>query len=377
MAITIVPINKGNLSLVAKAAAKFGMPRSTRWLERCLYDPTVKDLVDSDIRGHMAVRDDGVVVAIQCYYYMPGYFKRQKFLMNTGCIMGADAKYGEELICCLDENKQTTTYGLLSVGNCIASPRSAKFAKAYSRMKEAPEAARYTYLTVVDFSDFALWFLRRLKISASWLHWCVWAMMRPIAWIANIVRFSGFQDNGLTVREFPAIDKRKFGDFWECFLEKNTGVVTSREPERLSWLFDESMRAGFVKVLAAEKGDKIVGNVLLRRYPCKSGPLNEYAIYDICAIDNDIDCLRYLVRAAVRYAARHRGARVIYSGAAPLQEQWINVITWHRRTKSQFCPFFYKARDKDIENSLKSGDGWFWGAFDGEKCLGHGRFIDA
>ncbi len=81
--------------------------------------------------------------------------------------------------------------------------------------------------------------------------------------------------------------------------------------------------------------------------------------------------------AAVRYASRNRGARVTYSGAAPMQNQWLSAVTWHRRTKSDYCPFFYKTCNENIETSLKNGEGWFWGAFDGEKCLGHGRYIDA
>lgn len=102
----ILPITRGNLEIVAKASDKFGLPRSTHWLERCMFDPTVEDLVEGDgIRGHMAVTDDGDVVAIQGYYYIPGYFKQKKILINTGCIMGAESKVGEELICCLDANK--------------------------------------------------------------------------------------------------------------------------------------------------------------------------------------------------------------------------------------------------------------------------------
>lgn len=377
MAIRIIPVTRSNLELVAKGAAKFGMPRSTRWLERCLYDPTVNDLVDSDIRGHMAVSDDGEVVAIQCYFYMPGYFKRKKILINSACIMGADAKYGEDLICCLDQNTQTTKLGQLRVSNCIASPRSAKFAKVYSGMKEGPEVIRRCYMTVVDPAELIFWTFRRFGLVSNWLCCGIWFLTRPFSWIFNAVRFVERKSKEFRIKEYCSIDQKKFGRFWDAFLNGNTGVITSRDPKRLSWLFDESISAGFVKVLAAEKEDKVMGYVLLRRYPCKSGPLSEYAIYDICAIDNDVECLRYLLRAAVHYAAWHRGARVIYSGAMPKQDEWLNAVTWHRCTTSGFSPFFYKTRDKEIEASLNRNEGWFFGAFDGEKCLGHGRYINA
>lgn len=377
MAITIVPVTKGNLNLVAVAAAKFGMPRSVRWFERCLYDPTVEDLVDSDIRGHMAINDDGDVVAIQCYFYMPGYFKQKRILINTGCIMGADARYGEELICCLDQNKLTTIQGQLRVGNCFASPRSAKFAKVYSRMKEGPDAVKRRYLSIVDCAELICWALKKIGFEHKWLSCGIWFLTRPLAWIVNAVRFCGTKSKQFSIREYGLIDQAKFGQFWDAFLADNTGVITSREPRRLAWMFDESMRAGFVKILAAEKEGEIVGYVLLRRYPNTKGPLNVHAIYDICALNNNIECLRCLLVEAARYVSKHRGGRLLYSGAMPKQGEWLKAIKWHRCTIGGFSPFFYKTKDQEVEASLQRNDGWFWGAFDGEKCLGHGRHIDA
>lgn len=377
MSVEIVSITRNNLSLAAKAAAKFGMPRSERWLERCLYDPTVGDLVDSDIRGHMAVSDDGEVVALQCYFYMPGYFKQKKILINSACIMGADATYGEYLICCLDQNKLTTIQGLLRVSNCIASPRSAKFAKVYSRMKEGPEIAKMLYMSVVDCAEPICWALKKVGLSQNWLYYVTWFLSRPLSWVVNILRFAGTKSEVYDIKEYKSIDQEKFGRFWTAFLAGNKGVITSRDPKRLAWLFNESMSAGFVKVLSAEKDGEIVGYVLLRRYPCATGPLSEYAIYDICALNNDIQCLRFLMIEALRFASTHRGARLMYTGALPMQQEWIKALLWHRRIKSKFSPFFYKTKDEEIATSLKNEDGWFFGAFDGEKCLGHGRYIDA
>ena len=94
----IVPITRQYLASVVKACAKWGMPRSVGWLERCMFAPAIKDLVCDEIRGHMFVRDDGEPVAIPCYYYMSGYFKQRRILINTGCIMGADPRCGEELL---------------------------------------------------------------------------------------------------------------------------------------------------------------------------------------------------------------------------------------------------------------------------------------
>ena len=377
MSVEIVSITRNNLSLAAKAAAKFGMPRSERWLERCLYDPTVGDLVDSDIRGHMAVSDDGEVVAIQCYFYMPGYFRQNRILINTACIMGADSRYGEELICCLDQNKITTRHGQLRVSNCIASPKSAKFAKLYSRMQEGSDEGKRLYMSVVDCAEPICWVLKKAGLAYNWLFYGVWFLLRPLSLMANFFRFAGKKSKVFDIKEYKSIDLEKFGRFWDAFLAGNKGVITSREPKRLAWLFNESMCAGFVKVLSAEKNGEIVGYVLLRRYPCAKGPLSEYAIYDICALNNDVHCLCFLMIEALRYVSTHKGSRLMYIGALPKQKEWVKAVSWHRCIKSKYSPFFYKTNDAGIEAPFKNEDGWFFGALDGEKCLGHGRYVDA
>ena len=77
-----------NLDKVAMAAAQWGMNRSVGWLKRILFDPTVDDLTQDTVRGHMAIQQGTrKLVAAQCYYYQPVFFKKQKMLAESGCIM--------------------------------------------------------------------------------------------------------------------------------------------------------------------------------------------------------------------------------------------------------------------------------------------------
>ena len=375
MSTTIVPITKYNLELVSRAGAKWGMPRSVGWLRRCLFDPTVEDLTDDEVRGHMSVTENGDVVAIQSYYYIPGYYKQKKILINTGCIMGADAKYGEELLCLLDKNQETRKLGQVSIGNCIANKRSAKICKVYHRMKEAPPEAKQMYIGVSDWSLYPIHIIRKnLRLPLS-IQKATWYITRPVSWVRNAGIRLVEKISCYNIVQYRKIDIEKFGGFWRKFLAENDGVVTSREPKRLAWMFDDSLAAGIVKIIAAEKNGEIVGYALFRRYLRKEGFFNNHSLYDICALHNDATVLRLLVRAAKRLAGDDKGCLIMYVGALPKQDQWLLPFL-PKCVKDDHSMIFYRSSNAEILQSIEQAKGWFLGPMDGERCLGHGASID-
>lgn len=375
MDVEIVPVTRGNLDLVAKGGHKFGMPRSVRWYERCLYDPTVKDLVDSDIRGHMAIKDGKEVVAIQCYFYIPGYFRQKKILMSSGCIMGADAKYGEELICCLDKNSITQNPGLLGVGNCIANKRSAKICKVYHKMKEAPLESRKTYLAIVDWAFYFRHVLRKYVHCPLCCLKALWYITRPISWFVNVGMKLVTALRGFRIVLYRKIDKDKFGKFWKARLLENNGVITSRAPDRLAWMFDDSLAAGMVQVITVEKRGEIKGYALIRRSPRSEGFFNNHSLYDIIALNDDKKTLQILVQGAMEAARKDRGSLLMYIGALPKQRSWLSPF-FSKCVKTDFSTFFYVPMNNEIKDSLAKEEGWFFGPMDGERCLGCGGYID-
>lgn len=375
MAIAIVPVNNDNLSLVAQAGSKFGMPRSERWFRKCLFDPTVEDLVHDDCRGHMAVKDGNEVVAIQCYYYIPIYFRQKKMLMTTGCIMGADKKYGEWLLCCLDENRKCQNKGAIGVGNCIANRRSARICAVYHKLKEAPAQARQLRRGIPSCPLYLIHALRKFCHLPTGLLKIAWWTVYPIVAFCNLCKTLLSVMNGYRIVQYDKIDTQKFEEFWQRYLSENNGVVTSRDPQRLSWLFDDSLAAKMVRIVAAEKDGKIQGYALLRRYPREDGFFNNHSLYDICAVGNDKKCLKVLMRGALSSSAKDYGLLMRYVGALPEQDIWLApFMRWW--TQLDHSTIFYGSRNVEIINSVERGEGWFLGPMDGERCMGCGRYID-
>lgn len=375
MKTTIVPITEDNLEQVAAAGAKFGMPRSVGWLRRCLFDPTVEELTLDKIRGHMSVDEDGDVKAIQGYYYQPLYFHQTKFIGGTGAIMGAEAKYGEELLCILDKNNETKTKDQLWFGNCISGKRSAKVNRVVHKMREPPYRSLDLRICASDWSAFLLTILWRLHIRSRSLRFFVYKSLRPLFWLKHAFSHCFGRKYGYRIVYHENFDDARFSDFWQRFLAANDGVISSREPRRLQWLFNDSIKAGKVLLATAEKNEQIDGYVLLREQVGSKNPPRSFDIIDICAVGNETACLKALCGAVSKIAGLNGGIKVFFSGSMPKQEEWLDSF-FPFKVKMENAPFMYGTANSEIKESLAQNKGWFFGPLDGERCLGHGGYID-
>lgn len=375
MKTTIIPITEENIGHASVAGAKFGMPRSPGWFRRCLFDPTVEDLTTDRIRGHMSVDENGDVKAIQVYYYQPCYFCQTKFLASTGALMGAEAKYGEELLCVIDSNKETRTAAKLGFGNCVAGSRSAKVNRVVNKMREPPYRPLDSHMCISDWSTFPLAILGRLHLRSRVLRFLVYKSFRPVFLLKYAVsHFVGCMCGYEIVRHDDFNDAR-FDDFWQRFLAANDGIISSREPRRLQWLFNDSIHARKVHLVAAERGGRIDGYVLIRECAGCELPPRMFEIIDICAVDNNAKCLLALCRSAMNVAGLNGGIKLFFSGSMPNQEAWLDPL-FPFKVKMGNAQFMYVTKDKDIMESLTQNKGWFFGPFDGERCMGHGGYID-
>lgn len=419
MKTTIVSITEANLEQVAAAGAKFGMPRSAGWLRRCLFDPTVEDLTTDKIRGHMSVDENGDVKAVHCYYYQPCYLLQTKILVETGAIMGSEAKYGEELLAVMDKNMETQSRGVLTIGNCIYGRRPYTINKKVFLMKEPPYRAGGQYrVCVINPCVLIISAIGRIRIQlgsfkrslASSLHprrkrmsrhiprqgmshkeagsvvrrgriACAGFLKRLLANVLSPFSKPALRSmrrrigiSGFIMREHGSFGDYRFKDFWERFLAANDGVISSREPTRLKWLFDESIKAGKVFLAAAEKEGRIEGYVLIRECGVGGPPPKSYEIIDICAVGNNARCLEALACEAALVAEAHGGVQILFSGSMQNQEEWLDPVFRHCAWGQ--CYFMYSSGNGEINAALNANKGWFFGPLDGERCMGHGGYID-
>lgn len=372
MKTSLIPITLDTLPKLAEGAKKFGMPRSIAWFRRCLFDPTVEDWTNDGIRGHLSVDENGEVIAEQAYYYVPGYFKQRKILIGTRCFKGADRRYGEELLCVLDKNRETASPVEFSFVNAIANIRSAKVNKAFG-MKNEPPCGSSTYrVGVADIAAYPILLFRKLtRKRHAIVERFLWLALRPIQWGLHMLHKLVRNKCLCVVVRYRAIDMDKFSVFWECFLKANTGVISSRDPRRLSWLFDDSLKAGTVSLSTIEEEGRIKGYVMLRKQIDKCWS----EVIDICAERNDVSYLRQLANVALDMAADDGRPLVIFHGYMGNQDLWLKPVFTYEG-KMDHPIFLYNMPVGEVGKSLLENAGWFFGPYDGDYCLGHGGYID-
>lgn len=368
-----------NLDQVAIAAAQWGMDRSVGWLKRILFDPTVDDLTQDTVRGHMAIQQGTrKLVAVQCYYYQPVFFKKQKMLAESGCIMGADSKFAAEIFCVLEENKKSMMKTNIFITNDLANIESFSIHRFY-HSAQPPFGGANTYLfAAADVRAYISLVLNhalkrdgRIALALKQVIMGIGNVVsRPLQWVINGGRIAISRLRGFKIERAMSFDSDGYKSFWARFLDSNSGLVSSREPTRMKWLFDESLKAENIYLYFAIREGSVEGYVLVRRMPQLNGELFE--VMDICAVGNNVSCLKSLSCRVKREVSKLGGSRLNLYCYMDNVKDWFSGYTRKLDQECSLC----RIDLPEIFNSLKCGEGWFFGPLDGERCMGYGGYID-
>ena len=381
----IVPITLDNLDAVAEVTKKYGFPRSVRWLKHLLFDPNVPEGRDRDSRGALIVSDKGEGVGIYCWTPCSVYLRQERKSAYIGALLGVDRKYSPWILDAIDMN-MTEIAGRLAYGNDCATEVSYKFWSGLG-IKWGPDGGDVldnwrpglcplAYVLI----HHPLW---RVGLNDHWLATSVYWLCSPFQILIEAIRgsvtsFARLLGFGCKWRfkEEKGFSDERFMPFWNRFLAANEGLISSREPATLRWKFDESIQAKAVTLISAEWNGQIDGYILLRRNPAKGIPAADYSVCDICAVGNDVGCLNALLRVALRYCKRKLAYRLTYVGAPRDKDCWIVKKGLHRQYKLACNPFSYDCKDQEIIKAVQENKGWFFGPYDGERCMGCGRYVD-
>lgn len=375
----LIPVTRDNLDVLAKLAADkdFNIVRSKRWFERLLFNDAIEEFRDDPVRGYMLKNEKGEYVGMQCFYPVRIYLRQDKKLAVSGAILGMKRRYVDWLgdIAGAVISREGDR---LRFGNTIASKKAARISTFCSAYVDGPHEGectrRYAMITFLPIAA-----LRRVHASSHWVLDPLWLLTHPLrvmkTWMKRILKPKG----QYLFKELSSFSDERFGKLWKRILAANDGVMSSREPEILRHYFDASIAAGTVDLIVVEGADgEFQGYVLLRKYRMyETRHILKYKIIDICCVANDVSCLRQLVEESVIHAERHGGGLVEYIGANPNLDKWLDPILKHRRiydhpTFMYYCP----DSEPEMKQLLENGKGWFFGPYDGERCLGHGEYID-
>ena len=371
----IRPVTKDALGIIAKKTRDYGFPRGVRWIERLLFDPNVKEGEGDPIRGAYVVGENGECVGMYCWFPCVVYHKQTRISACSGALLGVDRKYSTYIFDLVDL-AVAAGGGRFSFGNDCASVAASKFWTGYLHCNWGPEEGVFTDARERKTLRYLCGLLRHLHLENQWAQSLLFCAAWPFLLTVNIVmKCFRRKDKEIRIVREPGFSDERFAPFWKKFLAANKGVVSSREPATLRWKFDEVIQKGIDILLAAEKGGEVIGYVLLRKMPIRGSLMTEYLICDICAIGDDEHVLSVLLKAAVDYFYDHLGVWIKYVGSPKSKKRWMNALLT-RHFHLDCNPFSYSGGGDVLLESVKANEGWFFGPYDGERCMGYGGHLE-
>ena len=144
-------------------------------------------------------------------------------------------------------------------------------------------------------------------------------------------------------------------------LLKSDHLHTSREYERIKWMYDGQMgRCRFSWIFDCD-GNRINGYAVLGLNPARQKPIRRFEIMDFVAANDSPIIVKRLLRKIKWFAALHGGVLLEYIGSK-------NILRRRRAIPSN--PFIWKTAIPELQTALQNAPDSFFGPYDGDRSLG-------
>lgn len=259
--------------------------------------------------------------------------------IDRGCPLGGNVKISFGNTCC------SSTSQMDEVNGAILGPASCT-------------NFRYAVIRVIDFVQYVI---RRKIFRMGIPHWDD-ALPVGNAWSRRV--------GDIEVKREFSFCTESLSSFWTRYLRGNKGLVASRTPEELAWIFNDRLVKSQCVLLGAYTRNECVGYIILTS---PSASARRWCIGDMIALRNDAEIISVLLSSAKRFLRRCTPAFLFETIGFPMCIQ--DTIALHMPFKRKVnCNFFsYAFADQDWKDRysklINSSVSWFFGPYDGDMCM--------
>jgi hypothetical protein len=159
-----------------------------------------------------------------------------------------------------------------------------------------------------------------------------------------------------------------FRDFIANIGSEKTGLLATRTPEILCWHFEPPQNRRPASLFACYQDGQMKGYLVLRLYEETHEGLRRAIVADMLIQKNDSEVLAVLLRSALR-AAQESGADILEVVGFPseIRECVSRFRPYSRKLPAN--PFYFKAKEKELQESLRQETVWYATPFDGDSTL--------
>jgi hypothetical protein len=158
-----------------------------------------------------------------------------------------------------------------------------------------------------------------------------------------------------------------FQALWIEKLNERPRLLADRSPALLRWHFEIPPDGGTVRVLCCYKNSELLGYAVIRNEQDRATGLLRSIIADTLAKQDDPAVLRALWAAAYDHA-RHVGSDLLEVLGFPYDIRQV-CSQWKPYQWTKDPPFYYKAADPMLHQTLSDGMAWYATPFDGDGTL--------
>ncbi len=253
--------------------------------------------------------------------------------------------------------------------NTTAIEASGKISRAFNA-DPLPQADYETVLFwVLQPYPFAQAVMKKLKLRPTLSH--PGAMLASLAVRTDKILRRRWPRRCSTCFAVSEISVSDIGDdfqaLWIEKLNERPRLLADRSPALLRWHFEIPPDGGTVRVLCCYKNSELLGYAVIRNDQDRATGLLRSMIADMLAKQDDPAVLRALWAAAYDHA-RHVGSDILEVLGFPYDIRQV-CSQWKPYQWTKDPPFYYKAADPMLHQTLSDGMAWYATPFDGDETL--------
>lgn len=166
----------------------------------------------------------------------------------------------------------------------------------------------------------------------------------------------------------PSDIGEEFEDLWRAKLKESPRLLTDRSAAALRWHFEVPGDRGSAQVICCHKDKELIGYALVRSDTDPENGLRKSTIADMVARNDDPAVVQALLVAAYKHTKR-TGRHVLEVQGFPRGIREICSEWKPYRRKLPACPYYYKANDSVLHETLADPGAWYACPFDGDATL--------
>jgi hypothetical protein len=159
-----------------------------------------------------------------------------------------------------------------------------------------------------------------------------------------------------------------FEHLWTSTSREPGKLSAARTPEIMKWHFDPPGNRRAVKVFGTYTKNELLGYIIVRYEQSGAEDLRRALVADVLVRNNDPEILEQLFAVAAS-SAKNAGCHVLEVMGFPRSVRQV-LLRWKPYSREYpACPFFFKARNRELHEKLMDERAWYACPFDGDSTL--------